>query len=222
MEEKQTVFQKFMGVINKIGSAIMLNLLFLVSCLPIVTIGSASSGLYSAVRYSIRGDSSFQGYREGFKKNFWRMLVATVFCLLTGWFTLTNSLKCLDVLISQPQLISVGSVIQTAIHVVFFLVVMLFSTAMIPVNVYFENDANGWMMDSWYLIAHAPLQVLASAAILWLPVFLLIWFPLLGFLALLIFIAVYYAVMGVVITALLKNTLIRILHRYQANEEESQ
>lgn len=220
MEEKQTFFQKFMGVINKIGSAIMLNLLFLVSCLPIVTIGSASCGLYSAVRFSIRGDSAFQGYREGFKKNFLRMVVATVFCLLTGWFTLTNSLKCLDVLIRQPSLIGVGSVIQTAIHVLFFLAVMLFGTAMIPVNVYFKNDANGWMMDSWYLIAHAPLQVLISAAILWLPVFLLIWFPVLGFFALLIFIAVYYAVMGVVVTAILKNTLIRILRRHQANEEE--
>ena len=60
MEEKQTIFQKFMGVVNKIGSAIMLNLLFLVSCIPVVTIGNATAGLYSAVRFSIRGDSTFQ------------------------------------------------------------------------------------------------------------------------------------------------------------------
>ena len=74
-------------------------------------------------------------------------------------------------------------------------------------------------MDAWYLALHAPLQVLATAAILWLPVILFIWFPLWAFLAMLIFIAVYYAVMGVVITVLLKNTLIKILNRHKEEEQ---
>ena len=75
MEEKQTSFQKLMGIINKIGYAIMLNLLFLVSCVPVITIGPACSGLYSAVRYSIKGESAFQGFREGFKTRFLRNML---------------------------------------------------------------------------------------------------------------------------------------------------
>lgn len=219
MEEKQTGFQKFMGFVNKIGSAIMLNLLFLVSCLGVVTIGAAVSGLYSAVRFSIRGDSSFQGFREGFTKHFLRTAIATVFCLAAGGFSLVNAVMSLDVLIKDPSLVSVSTVFQTGIHVVFFGTVLLLSTALIPINVYFENDANGWIMDAWYLVGHGFIKVLISAILLWAPVVVLLCFPLLGFFMLLIFLAVYYSVIGVVVTALLKNTLIQILYRHQAQEE---
>lgn len=219
MEEKQTIFQKFMGVVNKIGSAIMLNLLFLVSCIPVVTIGNATAGLYSAVRFSIRGDSTFQGFREGFKKNFLRVAVAMVLCMAMGYFTINNATLRISALLQDPSLIGVGSILETAIHCLFALAVILFTTAMIPVNVYFDTDANGWIMDAWYLALHAPLQVLATALILWLPVILFVWFPLWAFLAMLIFIAVYYAVMGVVITVLLKNTLIKILNCHKEEEQ---
>lgn len=219
MEEKKTIFQKLMGVVNKIGYAIMLNLLFLVSCLPVVTIGAATGGLYSAVRFSIRGDSSFQGFREGFKKNFIRTAVATVICLVVGAFALINAIMCIDVLIKDPSLINAGSVIQTAVHVLFFGAVLMLSTALVPVNVYFENDANGWLMDAWYLVGHGFIPVLITAAILWAPVVILVCFPLMGFMTLLIFLAVYYSVMGVVATALLKNTLLKILYRHKAREE---
>lgn len=219
MEEKQTSLQKLMGVINKIGSAIMLNLLFLVSCIPVVTIGPACSGLYSAVRFSIRGDSAFAGFREGFKTRFLRNMIAGLFCLMVGIYALNNIFVYVSGFIADPSLISVGTVIPAVFHVIFFLAAVLVGTAMIPVNLYFENDVNGWLMDTWYLIGHAPLQVLASAIIMWLPVVMMVWFPVWGFYALLIFIAVYYAVMGVVVTALLKNTLIRILQRKRDEEE---
>lgn len=219
--ERQTIFQKLMGFINKIGSAIMLNLLFLVSCIPVVTMGAAASGLYSAVRFSIRGDSAFAGYKEGFKKNFLRVAIATVICLAVGIFSLLKGAMYVDTLITHPDLISVGSVIQAAVHVVMFCAVLLLSTAMIPVSIYFENDANGWLMDSWYLVGHGFFQVLLSAVILWAPVVLILFFPMWGLLGLLIFIAVYYAVMAVVITALLKNTLLTILYRHKAAEEEA-
>lgn len=219
MEDKQTSLQKLMGVINKIGSAIMLNLLFLVSCIPVVTIGPACSGLYSAVRYSIRGDSSFSGFAAGFKTRFLRNMIATVFCQVIGLYALNNVFVYVNGFIADPSLISVGTVIPVVFHVLFLLAALLVGTAMIPVNLYFENDVNSWLMDTWYLIGHAPLQVLASAIALWFPVVLIVWFPIWGFYALLIFIAVYYAVIAVVITALLKKPLIKILQRKRAEEE---
>lgn len=218
MEEKQTSFQKLMGIINKIGYAIMLNLLFLVSCVPVITIGPACSGLYSAVRYSIKGESAFQGFREGFKTRFLRNMLGGSFCLLIGFYALDNVVVFVKGILADPSLLSAGVIIPTFFHLVFFLAAMLVGTAMIPVNLYFENDVNGWLLDTWKLIGYAPLQVLASAAIMWLPVVVMIWFPMYGFLALLVFIAVYFAVMGVVVTALLKNPLIRILQQKRQEE----
>ena len=77
--EKENVLQKLMGFLNKAGTAVMMNLMFLVSCLPIVTIGAAWSGLYGAVRYSIRGDSWFAGFKYGYKCHFFRNLIGWIF-----------------------------------------------------------------------------------------------------------------------------------------------
>lgn len=219
MEQKETSLQKLMGVINKIGSTIMLNLLFLVSCIPVVTIGAACSGLYSAVRWSIRGDNAFAGFREGYKARFLRNTLATVFCLAVGLYALNNIFIYIGSFVADPSLISVGTVIPAVMHGIFFLAVVLVGTAMIPVGLYLENNVNGWLKDTWYLIGHAPLQVLAVAALMWFPVVLVVWFPVYGFYALLIFIAVYFPVICVVATALLKNPLIHILQRKRAEEE---
>ena len=145
-------------------------------------------------------------------------MLCGIVCLGVGLYSLNHICICVGGFIADPSLITVGNVIPTVFHVVFFLAALLVGTAMVPINLYFENDVNGWLMDTWHLIGHAPVQVLASAAAMWLPVVLVVWFPLWGFYGLLIFIAVYYAVMGVVVTALLKNPLIRILQR-KNNEE---
>lgn len=212
MEEKKTSLEKLMEFINKIGHAILLNLLFLVSCIPVVTIGSAVSGLYSAVRFSIRQESSYAGFREGFTKHFLRTAIATVLGLFAAVSSLNNLYGNISTLIADPTLLSVGTVIPTLIHLIFFLAVVLFCTAMIPVNLYFENDLNGWIRDSWILIGYAPLQVLAVALLLWLPVVVTVWFPYFGLLALMVFVAVYYSVISVIATVLLKKPLIRILN----------
>ena len=60
---------KVMKIVNFAGTAVMLNMLFLLACIPVVTIGPAFSGLYSGVRYMIRGDGAIRGFRDGFKTN---------------------------------------------------------------------------------------------------------------------------------------------------------
>lgn len=219
MDEKKTSFEKLMEIINKIGHAIMLNLLFLVSCIPVVTIGAAVSGLYGAVRFSIRQESAYAGFWEGFKKHFLRTVIATVCCLLVGYYSTNNLFVTIGAFVADPGLLSVGTVIPTAVHLIVFLIVVLFGTAMIPVNLYFDNDLNGWIADTWKLIGYAPLQVLATAVILWLPVVVTVWFPTWGILILLVFVAVYYAVMAVVATVLLKKPLIRILENKREETE---
>ena len=219
MDEKKTSFQKLMDIINKIGNAILLNLLFLVSCIPVVTIGAAVSGLYSAVRFSIREESPYAGFKEGFTQHFLRNTLATVIALFVGLYGLNHLYVNISAMIADHSLITLGAIIPTGIHLVVFMAVVLFSTAMIPVNLYFENDLNGWIRDTWTLIGYAPLQVLAAALILWLPPVVTVWFPQWGMLVLLVFVAVYYSVMGVVATGLLKDGLIRILNSKREEAE---
>ena len=80
MDEKSVSFWK--GV-NLAGTAMMINLAFLICCLPVVTIGPAVCGMYAALRYVVRGDGWFTGFVAGIKKNFIRnALVGSVLLIM--------------------------------------------------------------------------------------------------------------------------------------------
>ena len=78
-----------MKLVNLAGLAVMLNLLFLLACLPVVTLGPALCGLYSGVRHMIRGDGPARGFWKGFKTRFFRMAVTgLVFGAILAYFVI--------------------------------------------------------------------------------------------------------------------------------------
>ncbi len=219
--EKENVFQKLMGFLNKAGTAIMMNLLFLVSCLPIVTIGAAWSGLYGAVRYSIRGDSWFAGFKYGYKCHFLRNLIGWTFGVLVGGYAASRVYIGIANIIANPAIVSPGVIIPLLISGVFALAALLVIAVMLPLGMYFPQlDANTWLVTTWDIIGHAPLQSLIVAALMWLPLVLALvnffWFYALG----VVFLAVYFVLATFISTILLKKSLLRILKLYPREEEE--
>ena len=63
---------KFMQALSRIADLILLNLVFLVTCIPIFTIGAASAALYSvAFRLGTeREEGVFRCYFRAFRNNF--------------------------------------------------------------------------------------------------------------------------------------------------------
>ena len=94
---------KVLNLVNKIGTFILMNMMFLIGCLPIVTIGASWSGLYSAVRFTIRGEGWFAGYKEGFKTGLLRNCLATAFGLLVGYYALNNLLPAVLMLVEGVE-----------------------------------------------------------------------------------------------------------------------
>lgn len=90
MKEKQNWTEKLSNVITLAGTAILMNLMFLIACIPIVTIGPAWCGLMSSVRYNIRGEGWFQGFKKGFCTRFWRSLIIWCLCLPLCLFFLND------------------------------------------------------------------------------------------------------------------------------------
>lgn len=90
MKEKQNWTEKLSNVITLAGTAILMNLMFLIACIPIVTIGPAWCGLMSSVRYNIRGEGWFQGFKKGFCTRFWRSLIIWCICLPLCLFFLND------------------------------------------------------------------------------------------------------------------------------------
>lgn len=56
---------KFFRAVNKLADLVILSFCWLISCIPIFTIGAASSALYSAVHKSIRRGKGMSGVDTG-------------------------------------------------------------------------------------------------------------------------------------------------------------
>lgn len=218
--EKKNPLQKIMAFVNKAGTAMMINLLFLVSCLPVVTMGAAWSALYSAIRYSIRGDSWFQGFKAGYKCHFWRNLIGWTFGLaVMVYFFLNVNAGVEYIVVGNPVTVG-GTVIPLIMESLFLLAALLITAAMLPVGLYFDSDASTWMGNTMELIRSAPLQVLGCAVLMWAPVLLFWYVPDIFILVALVFIAIYFILAGLIMTVLLKKPLIRILKRIRAENGE--
>ncbi len=202
---------KLMQLINKVGGVLLINLAFLVCCLPIVTIGPAWSGLYGAVRYMIRQEDWFDGFKMGFKKRFLRNLVGTVVGLLVSYYMLDNLLAAAAMLGDGVEVTM--AVIMVVFAGVILLGALLFITVMVLVNMYIPTEMNQWLENTWYLIFHAPLQSLAAVVLVWFPVAQLVFFPSDVLVFAMVYVAAYFAMAGFAVTILLKKPLIRLLER---------
>lgn len=70
--EKKRFFQFFDLYFRKLGSLIKLNLLYLLFCIPVITIGPATAGMMKIVRYFNEGKPVFlfSDFWDAFKENF--------------------------------------------------------------------------------------------------------------------------------------------------------
>lgn len=218
--EKNSFLQKLMGFLNKAGTAIMMNLLFLVCSIPLVTMGAAWSGLYGAVRYTIRGDSWFAGFKSGIKCHFWRNLIGWTFGVLVGGYAVSKVFMGLSNIVANPAILSVGVVVPLVISALFALAAALVVGVMLPLGLYFPQlDANTWLTTTWDIILHAPLRALGTAVLMWAPLAVLFFMPDLVLMTLIVFIAIYFVLAVFIATILLKDPLLRILQRYPREEE---
>ena len=67
---------KLMNLLGVIGDTMLLNLLFLLCCVPVVTIGAAVTALYSGCRAITRDEPCFRAFFKGFRSGLLRSIAA--------------------------------------------------------------------------------------------------------------------------------------------------
>lgn len=202
MQEKETIIDKLGKLLTKVGTAVMINLMFLICCIPVVTAGQAWCGLLSAVRFQIRGDGWWDGFKFGFKTRFLRGTVA--WCVMLG----LNAWMTLDVLQYTTGEYSLVYPISSCIMLA--LTTML-TTAIMTLNVYIPTDISTWLKNAVSVIFKAPLQLLISAAVLMAPVLLCLYRFDLFYYFIMVFVVVYFTLAAFGCTILLKNALLDLL-----------
>lgn len=197
-----TLLDKITSAITIAGNFILMNLVFLVTSIPIVTMGQAWCGLLSAMRYNIRGDRWQDGFKAGFKKRFLRGTVMWVVMLVIDLYLMIDMIATVD---------HFGLDVPSVMACLAFAVMAMLTFSMQMLNVYIPTKVGQWLRNSANMLFKSPLELLLAAAAFWLP-FALLWRWTGVFLyTVWIFIAAYFPIVAIVSTMLLKNTLIHYL-----------
>lgn len=84
--------ETILSLVHKIGRIIIVTVLWLISCLPIITIGTASSAMYYTMVKVIRREYGYihKEYLRAFKRNFKNGCIFTTIFILWGWILYLN------------------------------------------------------------------------------------------------------------------------------------
>lgn len=156
---------------ERVGDLLLVNLLFVVCSLPIVTIGASATAMYYVLGRIRRQEGTvtkdfFRSFRENFRQAtlYWGILLLAAlalywnFRLISGWTgTLYSAMMVLLILVSWFA-VSWGSIV-------------------FPLLSRFDNTAAATARNAGILVFAIPLRTLAAVAVNALPVVLAVFLP---------------------------------------------
>lgn len=147
-------------LLNKITDLIGLNVLYILSCIPLFTIGAAQAGLYTAAKVMLDKEddtSVFAAYWRGFKTGFGSVTAAwgivTVVLLFVIWFDVAAYMLGLPLVV---LLIGGG-------------IVFMYQTMLPAFHSRFGNNFKMLMRNTFFFITAYPLQCIGVTIINLLP-----------------------------------------------------
>ena len=204
--EKETLLDKLTKALTIAGNFIMMNLMFLLAALPVVTMGQALSGLISAMRYNIRGDKWMDGFKTGYKTRFGRGIA--VWCIML----LFTVIVFLDITTyAAVEVFTTEIIVRLVMSCVMFALVSGLTVSFLLMNVYIPTATSEWIRNSVNMVFKAPLLIMVSGILVWLPVLLAVFYYNIFYYCIMIFVVAYFTLAILVITMLMKDTLIYFL-----------
>lgn len=161
---------KFKGM-EKVGDLLLVNLLFVVCSLPVVTIGASATAMYYVLGRIRRQEGTvtkdfFRSFRENFRQAtlYWGVLLLVAlalywnFRLISGWTGTLYSVMMVSLILVSWFAVSWGSLV-------------------FPLLSRFDNTSAVTARNAGILVLAVPLRTLAAAAINSLPVALAVFLP---------------------------------------------
>jgi len=164
-------FWTFMG---HVADLIILNVLFIICCIPIVTIGPSITALYYVTLKIIRGEESYmvKGFFKSFRENFrqgiviWLILLAIILLLVVDFLIMQN----------LPEGISIPAVIRYGLGIL-ALILAMETLYVFPLLAKFSNTIKATIKNALIMsVAHLPMT-LVMLAISVLPLILMAYGP---------------------------------------------
>ncbi len=152
---------KPMQILMFIGDLIILNFLYLLSCIPVFTMGAAQAGLHSAAKVMLdkEDDSSLvSAYFKGFRTGFWSVTVA--WGLMTVLLALVSFIGITAIYVGAPKWLVAISICITAI----------FQSLIPAFHSRFSCTPMQLIRNAWFLLFSHPLRSIGVTVAVWLPV----------------------------------------------------
>jgi uncharacterized membrane protein YesL len=150
----------FMRFLNRVADLLFLNIIVMVCCIPIVTIGAAFTAMHYVLLKMVRGEEGylFRGFLKSFKQNFkqataiWLMILLFI-AVFVG-----------DTLVFNYSTIEFPAVFKIVLVMVGIIVVLI-STYIFPLLARFDNTVKNTVKNATLLaVANLP-KTLAMALI---------------------------------------------------------
>lgn len=197
---------KPMQILNFLGDLIILNVVYLLCCIPVFTIGAAQAGLHTGCKVLLdkEDDSSpvgafFKGFLSGFGKITAAWGIMTLVLAVAIYGTVTAKLLGAPIWAVLPATI-LCAVFQT----------------LIPVF-HARFDCSVWQLikNPWFLLFAHPLRSLLSVALVWAPVILLFFLDLYSFMSLTpIWLTVFFATAFCLVSSLMKKPMTTLINHF--------
>lgn len=146
---------KIMIFLGRITDLIILNILFLVTCIPIVTIGAAWTSLYEITLKMAKDEEAYmiKGYLSAFKSNFKKstpmwLVIGIMYIILFAdfWICIQSEGVMWDVLL--------------AFAIVFFIGLTGVVSYVFPLQAKFVNTFKNTFINAWFMsIKHFPTTI---------------------------------------------------------------
>ena len=180
--------------LSRLTDLFWLNLLFIVCCMPVITIGAATTALYYVTLKMAKDEEGYitRSYFKSFKENFKQATVIWIGFLVVGMIMITdlrivNGGNTAEIL-SGPAL---GNVIMVAVFLM-GIVILMVGTYIFPILAQFDNTIKNTAKNAFLIsIRHLPYTI-AMLVITAIPVVLIWFFPALFILVLIMFSATAY------------------------------
>lgn len=185
--------------LRTIGDLIGLNLLFLLCCIPVITIGPALSAMYAVLFHQNRGETVpvIRTFFKNFRDNFLQALVFELIMVFLGviaWADITFALTFEGNL--RTVFIVVGAIVGS--------LAMIIWTLGIAQQSIYQNTIKNYLINSFKLAVCAPIQLVLTWVVWLAPVALIIFAPQVA-----INIGAFYIMMGASLPAFITSKILQ-------------
>lgn len=158
---------KLMVMLGHLADIMMLNLVFLVSCLPVITIGAAFTAMHSASRAVAEQRAWFKGYWRTFAGSFLRSTLAYVIMLIPTGGAVWAAIVCWNNKQTLPNY-------MPAFICACIAVVVLMSVAQMCLLFYsrFEVGVGRLVKNGFLMVLAYPIRSLLIGVASWAPIWM--------------------------------------------------